>query len=386
MLRCAQHDNLWIFSGHSGGSVFFIFEIFLLRYTVIVMGLPPIFGNTWEEFIANWCLGNPPIEDQQKVENALTALFRIWPEKQAAMANAGIRGLLLVSPAVATGLVLSVCEQLDGFGNVLRRLKDGERSAHTELILAARLVNRGLKPILEPPTSNGSLDTCIPTENGKVYCEVIAPETSDAIREVRTAASALATILRDQNKGRRIEVLLSTDIDERISAEVAQFVRTQPDSNEIFHLDAIALISKRIAGNDLNVGPTIESVEATAIIGAAQFSLDYGVRTTGIVRLPVTDARAKRLLYGESHHFSRAEMNILVMDVTKIVSNLKAWSQMIERCFQPDQNRRFGAVVLFWTGITGDKLETLQKWQVVRNPYAYRPIPESLLQKILTLD
>src|SRR5580765_1648870 len=73
--------------------------------------------------------------------------------------------------------------------------------------------------------------------------------------------------------------------------------------------------------------------------------------------VPVTDTRAKRLLYGESHHFSRDEMNVLVVDVTKIVTSLNAWSHLIARCFQPEQNRRFGAVVLFKSGMTGEKLQ-----------------------------
>jgi len=56
------------------------------------------------------------------------------------------------------------------------------------------------------------------------------------------------------------------------------------------------------------------------------------------------------------------------------------------RCFQPDQNRRFGAVVLFSTGITGEKMSVIENWEVVPNPYAYKPIPESLFRKILSPD
>jgi len=125
------------------------------------------------------------------------------------------------------------------------------------------------------------------------------------------------------------------------------------------------------------------SPDAAAIIGAAQCSIDNGVRTAGIVRVPVTDTRAKRLLYGESHHSSREEMNILVMDVTRVVSSLKVWSQLIERCLQPEQNQRFGAIVLFSAGISGERMAALQDWRAVWNPYAYKPIRESLLNKIL---
>jgi hypothetical protein len=350
------------------------------------MVLPRVFGTTWEEFLVNWCLGNTPPDDPDTVENALCAIFRIWPEKIAAIAGGNTRGLVVVSPAIENGIVLSACENLHGFQNVLRRLKTGERSAYTELTFAARLVKAGFQPVLEPPLGRGFLDTRIPTTAGDVYCEVIAPETSDAIREVVTAVSSLATSLKEQNAGRRVEVLLSVDIDEGISSRVVEAVRLHPDSSETWPLETIALISKRVSGDDVNVGPTIPCPEAAAIIGSAQCSLDSGVRTAGIARVPVTDTRAKRLLYGESHHFSREQMNILVVDVTKIVSSLKFWSQLIEKCFQPEQNRRFGAVVLFSAGITGGKMAAFQQWRVVRNPYADKPIPESLLEKILVPD
>jgi hypothetical protein len=275
---------------------------------------------------------------------------------------------------------------LEGFENVLRRLKTGERSASAELTFAARLVWAGFRPILEPPLGDGSLDTLIPVDDSAVYCEVIAPETSNAIEEVKDAASALAGILRDQNPGKRVEVLFSGDIDERAATKVADAVKHRPVSDEIWPLDNIALISTRVAGDDPNVGPTIPSPEAAAIIGAAQGLLHDGVRTAGIVRVPVTDVRAKRLLYGESHHFSRDHMNILVMDVSKCVSSLKAWGKLIENCLQPTQNRRFGAVILFFAGVTGDKMIPCQEWRVIRNPHGYKPIPEVLLEKIRSPD
>ena len=339
-----------------------------------------MFGTTWDEFIENWCAGNAPAGERQIIENALSDLLRVWPEREADLRAANVRGLILIAPAIETGLILSTCEKLDGFGNVLRRLKTGERSAHSELTFAARMVNAGFTPVLEPPLGDGVLDACILTEEGKVYCEVIAPEVSATIEELRNAASHLATILRDQNRGSRVEVLLSGDIDEQIAIQVAEAVRNHPNSNEPWMMEGTALISKRIAGDDTNVGPTLPSPEAAALIGVAQAALEAGIRTAGIVRVQVTDTRAKRLLYAESHHFSRDEMNVLVMDVTRIVSSLNAWERLIVRCFQPQQNRRFGAVVLFKSGVTGEKLQSLQEWRVTPNPYADRPIPQRLLQ------
>jgi hypothetical protein len=346
------------------------------------MSLPPLFGATWEEFLENWCLGNVPSDHPETVASALSTLCRLWPDRVAAMAGKGLRGLMVVSPAVENGLVLSACESLHGFQNVLRRLKTGEKSAYAELTFAARLIRAGFTPTLEPPLGSGSLDTLVPLDEGPVYCEVKAPETSEAIEDIKAAAARLAGILRDQNPGKRVEVLFTDDIDETAASKVAAAVRLHPMSDSVWFFNTTALISTKLMGDDPNVGPTIPSPEAAAIIGAAQGSLVNGVRTAGIVRVPVTDARAKRLLYGESHHFSRDHMNLLVMDVSNCVTSLKAWEKLIENCLQPTQNRRFGAVILYFAGVGGDKMTPRQEWRVIRNPYAYKPLPEALLEGI----
>ncbi len=46
-------------------------------------------------------------------------------------------------------------------------------------------------------------------------------------------------------------------------------------------------------------------------------------------------------------HFSREEMNILVMDVSRTPGVLKSRIPLIQRRLQPGTNRRFGAVMLF---------------------------------------
>jgi hypothetical protein len=299
------------------------------------------------------------------------------------MLGVNARGLMVISPAVENGVVLSACENLEGFEGVLRRLKTNERAAYTELVFAARLVEAGFQPVLEPPLGDRFLDTRISTDAGEVYCEVISPETSDAIREVTKAASSLARRLKDQNAGSRVEVLLSVDIDDETSDRVLDAARLHANSSETWTFETTALISKRASGSDVNVGPTIPCPGEVALLGTAECSFENGVRTAGIVRLPVTDTRAKRLLYGESHHFSRDEMNILVIDVTRVISSLGVWSQLIGKCFQPGQNRRFGAVVLFSAGVGGENMAALQEWAIVRNPYAEKPIPQSVLGKLM---
>src|SRR5215467_1870564 len=125
------------------------------------MPLPAIFGS-WEQFVENWCANSAPHHNREAVEAALSTLMRLWPERIMALASNRARGLLLINPAIRDGIMLSACEDLKGFDNVIRRLRqDAERSAYCELAFTARVVRAGLTPVLEPRLGSKILDTLI---------------------------------------------------------------------------------------------------------------------------------------------------------------------------------------------------------------------------------
>lgn len=109
--------------------------------------------------------------------------------------------------------------------------------------------------------------------------------------------------------------------------------------------------------------------------------------TSATARLIMTDERAQRLLGKELSHFSSAERNILVVRVSNVPGGMKWWWPLILRWFQPSRNRRVGAVILYDQAQIGDaRLATRQRWRVIENPYAYRPVPRSLIDAIGDLD
>jgi hypothetical protein len=105
-----------------------------------------------------------------------------------------------------------------------------------------------------------------------------------------------------------------------------------------------------------------------------------------MVRLPIDDQRAARLMGAEAHHFSRDETNILAIDVTNIPGSIPDWIPLIERRFQPNLNRRFGAVVLFTRVNQLHSANIIRGYRILRNPHAYRPVPDALLAAIANLD
>jgi hypothetical protein len=298
------------------------------------------------------------------------------------MTSTGTRGLVVVAPAIDLGLKLAACERLAGFDSVLRRAKEGERSALSELTFAAQLVTAGFNPVLEPILNGKVLDTCVSVRGEVVYCEVIAPETSAAMQEARRSLNDLAIMIAKSNRGKRVEVLLKTDITPEIIASVVMAVEHLPMSGEIVEVGGVALASVRSTTESSDIGPTIPGPEGIAVLGFSKGIEDVDIRSVVVVRLPIGDERAKRLLYGESHHFSSEHMNILVMDVTRVPGGIEDWEKLIGRCLQPSQNRRLGAVVLFSEGLLGIDLAIERMWRIIQNPYAYRPIPAEMLDVI----
>ncbi len=178
----------------------------------------------WADFVAHWCLGIEPEHSEAEAREALLAVERHWPERLDRMESHG-RGLMYIHPAIHLGLILLCCESLDGFREVLARAKKGEASARSELEFAAGLVRIGLIPSLEPQLGAKKLDTRFVFDEQEVFCEVIAPERSDAMEDAEAQMTAMAPRLVQDNPDTEIEVLLSPSFDFAKSKDLEDYIR-----------------------------------------------------------------------------------------------------------------------------------------------------------------
>ena len=85
----------------------------------------------------------------------------------------------------------------------------------------------------------------------------------------------------------------------------------------------------------------------------------------------------------ETRHFSREEMNLLVMDIARVPDGMRRWSDLIQRRFQPTRNTRFGAVALIERRHINGSIENTVS--VLRNAFALKPLPEKLLEDLESL-
>lgn len=106
------------------------------------------FGGSWTAFLREWCLESPIGYSPAEVSRGLSTLKRLWPEEVARIVGAGVRGTAPSVSAIDYGLLLETCETAKYFRRVLERLKSGQRSAYSELVLVAALLASALRPNL----------------------------------------------------------------------------------------------------------------------------------------------------------------------------------------------------------------------------------------------
>jgi hypothetical protein len=341
------------------------------------------FGATWSDVVRDWCLGAEPQQEPPFTAwLAIETLDRLWPEYVDQMIASSARGVNVVNYAIHLGTILRSTEPLVGFADVLRRLRGGEQSALPELFVAANLVHVGFTPELEPTLNGNRLDCLVHAGGQRVYIEVISPERADVIVEAHTTIQALAMLLRTDNPGRKIELLVSVDVDDEAIARIREFVSRAACASAVQDIPGIGAVIVEAADGTLVVSPRIATPPDTTVLGVSHANSADG--SLAAVRMPVSDHRVQRLLTAELHHFSRDETNVLVVDVGRSAGSIRSWSPQIERRFQPIMNRRLGAVVVYQ--LVQSNPSYRYRWQVLQNPHAYRAVPDAVIHAVRMLN
>jgi hypothetical protein len=343
--------------------------------------LPNAFGFSWDAFSREWYLGDSLGYSQTESVRALDALKRLWPEKVAKLLANPRRGLAIIVKAIDDGGLLADCEHMHGFETVLHRLKRGERSAYSELVLGSSLAKLGFRPTFHAELNGKALDACCEVEGRPVYFEVIAPDRADHSINAQQMINELGKAIRASVSACRVEVVLLTSVDQQMTQKIADAVR-DASSGEWVTVDSIARIRR------INEGQKLSSTfdgEGVSIVFAGERGVQ-GPSTAVVISWEDNDERAKRLFNAEYHHFSEEVANILVGNVCAVADGMKSWTAWMNRVFQPKQNRKVGAVVLFEQGVLGCPEAISRQWRVTTNPYAHLAIPHSLIHGFESLD
>ena len=344
------------------------------------------FGNCWAEVVANWCCGFAPPVDEQTAWASLQTMEELWPEYLDKVIAVGARSRMVIADIIDYGRTLHACRNLEGFENVVRRLRTGDKGELAELKFATNLIEAGYRPELEPNLNGNRLDAVVVEGAEQVYIEVISPELSQAIQRAEEGIGILACALTACTPGSITDVHMIADPNDDAIRHVLAFVLSGPETFIAHEIPSIALVAIR------PFDPRIELIKSNFIdrgvpaIGIVSTNGDGRLPSFAMVRLPIDDQRAARLMEAETHQLSRDEINVLAIDLSNIPGGIRDWQPLIQRRFQPNLNRRFGAVILFTRVNQLHNANILRGYRVLRNPYAYRAVPEALLRAIENLD
>lgn len=346
------------------------------------------FGLSWSEVVARWYFGSSPSIPTDIGWEALGALERLWPEYLDTVLRE-VTKVNIMPKVIDIGITIEACENLVGFDKVLERMKRGEKAAFSEAFFAAELLKIGYALVLEPSLDGKQLDALVNVQDKQVYIEIMTPEPSKVMKQDYAGMNDLAKRLTEQNPGASIDVYLLAEPTSDVLDTILNFVKEVTDSqyNNTLEIQDIAFL--RYAPCQLGEQPSpFEPVANTSdpVLLVAAFSMKDGVISRTSIHIPFTDKRVERLMSEEAGHFKPQEFNLLVMDVSSIPDGIRRWTALIQRCFKPNRNRRFGAVVLFARYVQIKDATIKTRWSVLLNPYAYRSLPERLLNDIMSLN
>lgn len=337
----------------------------------------------WDTFVTEWCLGVPPDVEPDVVHASLEALERHLPQSLDALESSGQRGLIPLLWVLHVGNAVALTERLPGFDAVINRVRKGDNAAIAEIEVAAAVVRIGIEPDLGAPLAGKLLDASFVYDGRTHYVEVVSLERADAIREAQAHIGRVSQVVMHANPAMEIEVTLHSDVDTPES--VADTIKASDADSS---LRIAGTISFRKSAFEASAwSPGTASDDPRPVLVCVHGDVKQGVPISRVtVRLPISDDRAKRVLDAERHHFSRDQPNLLIVNISRVVNSVDAWSGLICRCFQPTQNRRLGAVILYSTALVAGYERIWQRWRVVENPFAAVPIATDVLTAFRALD
>ncbi len=349
------------------------------------------FGRDWNEVETNWCFGVPLPIEPEKAWEALGVLEQLWPEYLGEVLARNLRGFPVMVHVIDDGLTLAACQRLEGFEDVLHRIKDGRQAALPEVRFAAILVKLGYQPVLDQEYHGKRPDARIVSENQEIFIDVVSPEMSDEVKQSNAIAGTLAQKLLEhlsqQDTNKRLELYLLTPNPRDISQEVCAFLGNPAifPSEVVDEIPNIALIkySNNPETEVPNVGPTISADTDLPIMGHGSTNQ---TRNSVTVRYPFTDDRFERMMSRKAKQLSKDEINLYVVDLSSVTGATKRWQPLARRRLQPEINRRFSAIILFFRYMDNNTGVFVQHCYIEQHPNPYKKLPERLLNDLRKLN
>ena len=307
----------------------------------------------------------------------MTTLKRLWPDRLAENVGQDRSGTWAPTISTEAGLLLATSEHAKYFRGVLQRLRAGQRSAYSELVVGYVLRKLGLDPQFE--AGEGEPDLLCEVDGVPVAFEVYAPEDSYASQSQRALVEELQKAVIEATAISRVEIgILESFADSDISCAI-EVIRQAP-SLAWTPIGNWAHFRRTDEGQHLP--PTFDGSGAQVMV-AGETDVK-GPNKSVVIRWERADTRARQALERKRAQLRDGVFNTVVMDVCA-VGGIDEWPETIAQLFGTDFEK-IGAVIFFDQGCLGPPERVRRRWRIVDNPHAAQPIPEKLLASIESLD
>ncbi len=132
-----------------------------------------------------------------------------------------------------------------------------------------------------------------------------------------------------------------------------------------------------------NAGPTISVETDLPIMGHGSTNQ---TRNSVTVRYPFTDDRFELIMSRKTKQLSKDEINLFAVDLPHVPAATKRWLPLARRRLQPNINRRFSAIILFFRYLDNNTGVFVQHCVIEQHPNPYRKLSESLLNDLSKLN
>jgi hypothetical protein len=335
---------------------------------------------SFDDFIKVWS-GGSPLQIQSDVGwSALGSVEKHWPGLIAATLAEGVKGSTYAATLVDAGLVLEATKTSKGFTETLERLRSGQTSAFRELTVAALLSKAGLSVELEPLLDSKRPDISFAYGDQTVFIEVVTPNLSEFQKQINDSMTALAWYLYKRGRRNAVNVVFLDEPDPELLGYMVT-IDEQVDKNPLYNVpysleNRIEWIYSR------PTPPTTSVLNRQSKTHQTDLFITLANPMTGahigVEYLLNEPRRLGRLIDQEVKHFSRETTNLLILDTKNNSLSAKDKAQVVMRRLQPNINRRLGGVLLLSELYTVHGIKLHREWELISNPYAYKPLSDSL--------
>jgi hypothetical protein len=272
---------------------------------------------------------------------------------------------------------LAASEHAKYFRGVLDRLRAGQRSAYSELVVGSALRTLGHDPQFE--SGDGEADLSCEVARTPIAFEVYAPEDSRASQDQRTLVDTLQQAITDGISNSRVEVGILEPFDKSQIAIAVQTIQNSPAQTWVSIGDWAQF---RRIDEEQAIPPMFDGTGAQVrVTGDSEVK---GPGKSVVVRWEHADTRARYALERKRGQVREGVRNVVVMDVCA-VGGIGDWPETIATLPGTDFDK-IGAIAFFHQGCLGPPERVRRRWRIVDNPHAGLRIPEILMSGFESLD